>query len=279
MSRGEKYRSAERDVARIDGDRAARGERHAERAHRAARGIGEGQFAKKYEARILVEKFLQALRIRRRPGLDRLHRGLLELELSALDEVAPDRLKRVAVLVGVAEAQRLAAVELHAAGTLDMEEERFDRIVDPEDFLARDGRRASSDFRARVVRHDALSLHAPAQAQAPQLRADRGEIDGEQVIRRTIKRVEVRRRPGAAAAQKRLVVTRDHPLDRAVGVGETPGNEMLFEEAPRLVVAGRAQLHRPRANAAPALAPAQRLAGCAQGVPGGGLLAVLPAGQ
>src|SRR5712691_12970967 len=137
-------------------------DRPAERADRAARWVGEGQLAEKHEARILVEKLLQALRIRRRPGLDRLHRGLLELELSALDEVAPDRLKRVAVLVGVAEAQRLAAVELHAARALDMEEERFDGIVDPEDFHACDGRRASRDFRARVVRHDALSLHAPA---------------------------------------------------------------------------------------------------------------------
>ena len=37
----------------------------------------------------------------------------------------------MAVLVGVAETQRLAAVELNPPGTLDLEEKGLDRIVDP----------------------------------------------------------------------------------------------------------------------------------------------------
>src|SRR5439155_1152943 len=158
----EKYGSAKRNVARIDGDGAARRERNAERADGAARRVGERQFTKKHEARVLVEELLETLRIRRRPGLDCRHRSFAELEFTALDEVAPDRLKGMAVLVGV---------------------------------------------------------------------------------------------------------------------GETPRREIFFQETPRLLVARRAQLHRPRTHSAPRLAPPQCLAGCEESGPGRRLLALLPARQ
>src|SRR5207245_4326061 len=110
--RREKYRSAKRNVARIDGDGAARRERNAKRGAETARRVRERQLAEKHEARVLVEELLETLRIRRRPGLDCRHRSFAELEFTALDEVAPDRLKRMAVLVGIAQTQGLAAIEL-----------------------------------------------------------------------------------------------------------------------------------------------------------------------
>src|SRR5262249_59403173 len=116
-------------VARVDGDRAPRQQGHAERADRAARRIREGQLTEENEARILVEQVLDAARVGGGPGLDRLHRRLAELELAALDEEAPDRLERVAVLVGITDAQRLAARELDSSGALNLEEERLDRII------------------------------------------------------------------------------------------------------------------------------------------------------
>src|SRR5205809_6702196 len=124
----------------------------------------------------------------------------------------------MAVLVRVTDAQRLAALELDPSGTLDLEEKGLDRIVDPKNLLSGDGRGAASDFGARVVRHDALSLDAPAQAHAAQIRVGRGKVDGEQVVRRTVERIKKWRAPDAAAAQERVVVTRDQPLDRAVAV-------------------------------------------------------------
>src|SRR5207249_10390856 len=95
---------------------------NSERADGAARRVGEWQLAKEHEARVLVEKLFETLRIRRRPGLDCRHRSFAELEFTALDEVAPDRLKRMAVLVGVAETQRLAAVYVNPSGSLELDD-------------------------------------------------------------------------------------------------------------------------------------------------------------
>src|SRR5712691_11974390 len=74
---GEKYRRAERDGTRIDGDRASRRKRNAERSERTIDGRGRVgcDFAKEHVARILVEQFRQRLRMLPPPFLDRLHRG------------------------------------------------------------------------------------------------------------------------------------------------------------------------------------------------------------
>jgi len=274
---GEEHRRPERNVARIDGNRASRKQRHAERPDRTASRVGQGQLSKEHEARVLVEKVLHPLWVGRRPGLDRLHRGFAELELASVDEEASDRLKRVAVLVGVADPKRLAVGQLHSSGSLYLEKERFDRVVDPEDFLAGDGSRAAGDFRARVVGDYALALDAAPQAHSAQLRIRRGQVDGEQIVGRTVDRIHERGRFGAAAAQERLVVAGNQSVECAVGIRNTPGNELLFEEAARLLVAGRAKLRRFRTDAPPCVPEPQRLAGREKGRPSCGLLAVVPA--
>jgi hypothetical protein len=55
----------------------------------------------------------------------------------------------MAVLVGVGDAHGLAAVELHPARTLHLEEEGFDRIVDPDQLLA--GEAGARSMSARVL--------------------------------------------------------------------------------------------------------------------------------
>ena len=53
----------------------------------------------------------------------------------ARSSIAPDRAIRVAVLIGVADAHDAAVGEAHAAGALDLQEERLDRILDVDERL------------------------------------------------------------------------------------------------------------------------------------------------
>jgi hypothetical protein len=74
----------------------------------------------------------EARRIGPRPGLDALHRRLLQLQFAALDQRLADRLIGMAVLVTVVQAHHAAVGQLDPAGTLHLQEEEFDGIIDIE---------------------------------------------------------------------------------------------------------------------------------------------------
>src|SRR5207244_1407881 len=99
-------RRTERNEAPVHGEAVAPAEGHAECADGP---LGGRQLAEEYVAWILIQRFLQPRRICRGPGLDSLHRSLLEREFAAIDQVPPERAERVAVLLGIAEANALAA--------------------------------------------------------------------------------------------------------------------------------------------------------------------------
>ncbi len=105
---------AERQKARIDGDRSARGQRHAEGADRAIDAVARigRHFPEKDVARILVEQRGQLVRMLPSPGLDPLHRRRFQGQLTAIDEHAPDRPVRKAVLIGVTDAHAAAIGKL-----------------------------------------------------------------------------------------------------------------------------------------------------------------------
>jgi hypothetical protein len=64
-----------------------------------------------------------------------LHRRLLRLEFTALDQPSAYRAVGMSVLVGVIEAHALAIGELNLPRTLDLHEEEINRVVDPEQGL------------------------------------------------------------------------------------------------------------------------------------------------
>ncbi len=136
----------------------------------------------------------------------------------------------MAVLVGVTHADAFAIVELHLPRALDVQEENVDGVVDPGDLAAGERCVPLVDVAARVVRHDAIALEAAAQALALQVRIDRCEVDGEQVLRHAIDRVPVPVAARAASAQQGLVVTRDHSRGRVVGIHHRPRSEVELEE-------------------------------------------------
>src|SRR5712691_12241215 len=116
---GEIHRRTERHEAPVDGEAVFRDQRNAQRAGGTA---ARRQLPEKYVTRVGVERVLQLSGIRRRPGLDALHGRLLQQHLAAVDEIAAERAVRVAVLVGEAGADALAAVELDLAGALHLQE-------------------------------------------------------------------------------------------------------------------------------------------------------------
>ncbi len=164
------------------------------------------------------------------PGLDALHRGIFQLQLTLLDQIASDGLVRLAVLVGVSHAHQLARGQPHPARALNLQKEQVYRVVHPEQYLAGEGGQPALDLGARVIRHHAPAFEPSAQAQMLQLRVDRRQIDGQQVIGRSVDRILVRPFLDAAAAQQRFVVTSGKSLHAAVGVGYPVGLELRLEE-------------------------------------------------
>src|SRR5262249_7919697 len=151
-------------------------------------------------------------------------------------------------------------LESHAPRALHLEEERLDRVVDPEQLLAGHWGGAARNLRACVVGHHALAIDPPSKPHAAKVGISRGQVDRQQIVRGTVEGVYEGTRLGPAAAQKRLVIPGDQAVERSVRIGEPPGNEMLLEEAARHLVGGSTKIHRLRASAAPALTKAQGLA-------------------
>src|SRR5207245_10043917 len=228
--RREKNRRAERYEAPVHRHALLRHERHAERAAHPAR---IGRLAKEHVARVHIERVLQLHRIRRRPALYALHRGLLERELAALHEVAAERAVGMAVLIGIREAYALAAFELELARALDLQEEKLDRVRGPADHRCAEAFPARFDLGAAVVRHEAPALEAAAQPEIPHLRCHGPEIDHEQVVGDAEHRDAIRRVAYAAASHNGLVIAGDDAGVASLGAHQRVRREGALKEATR----------------------------------------------
>ena len=96
-----------------------------------------------------------------------------ERERAARDQLAADRDVGVTVLRRVADAQVGAVGELDAAGALNVEKERVDRVVDPEQLEAAPVERARLHAGAVGERHQSTVAHAHRQAAAHVVRRGR----------------------------------------------------------------------------------------------------------
>src|SRR5262249_52261558 len=148
--------------------------------------------------------------------LDPLHRRLAWRERAALDQDARDRSEWLAVLVRVPQAQDAALGESHPAGALDLQEERFDGVVDEDERLALERRLAVFDVGARPVGDDALAVDAAAHPLVLELRIDLAQVDGQQVVGWREQRITVLLGTNAASVEKRLVVAGDEAARRAI---------------------------------------------------------------
>src|SRR6185437_3925731 len=141
----------------VDRDRAPRRQRHALRAD-ALVLRGERRFLEEYEGAVLAPQLLALFRIGLHPVTDAVHRHVFFRDDAAVDQISADRRIRLAVAGDVIETQQLAVVELDARGTLDLREERVDRILDVADFQAAAGDRAVFDLGAiEITEHFAAT--------------------------------------------------------------------------------------------------------------------------
>ena len=234
---GQVHGRPQRDHPRVHGDRALAGEGNAECPDGPRQVVRE--LAEEDVARIGIEEPPHPARMPPRPFLDALHRCVLQRDLAAVDEHAPQGAERLPVLVGVAHPKPLAVRQLHLAGALDVQEEELDRVIDPCDLgaLERGGRLV--DVAAREVGNDAAAFEAPPQAPVLEIGVDRGQVDREQVLGHAVDRVAIARRARAASAQQRLVVAGDEAGVGVVRVHHAIGIEIHLEEQGDLALPGR----------------------------------------
>ena len=79
-------------------------------------------------------------------------------QLAFLDQVAADRLVGVAVVVGKAQPYEAAVGQLDAAGTLDLQEDGLDRVIDPDQGFGRAGAFAGSNVGCGVIGHQPAAV-------------------------------------------------------------------------------------------------------------------------
>ena len=151
------------------------------------------------------------------PLLDALHRSLVQCQLATFDQDASDRAIRLAVLVRVPDPHDASVGQLHASGSLDLQEERFDGIVDVQQFLAADRSLPCVDIGARPVGHDALAVDARTHALVLEFGIEIAKLDREQVVRRPVERNAVAFVALSTAVEQWLVVAGDEALGLAVG--------------------------------------------------------------
>src|ERR1700682_3052396 len=111
------------------------------------------------------------------PGLDALHRCLLQRQLAPFDQHATNGPVGTPVLIGVTDAYAAAIGKLDAGRALDVHEERFDRVVYPDELPPRQPCLTGLDFRARPIRQHALALESSANALGLELGGDLSQLD------------------------------------------------------------------------------------------------------
>ena len=231
-------------VHAVDGDGAARRQRHALRADRLA-VVGEPGDAEEHVGAVDGAHLRGFLGMRDHPRADALARYLLARHEIALDQRALDRVVGIAVVRIVADAQRRAVLEDHARRALDLDRDQVERILDPADLELLPVERAGLDGAAIVVRHEIVALGAAADAAA--LVRERGRAllvaVGDQVTRPAIDRHGKFGTGRARAGDHRLVVAGHESLALAQA-RDAHGLEILLEEGARGV--GILRLERER---------------------------------
>jgi hypothetical protein len=149
----------------------------------------------------------------RHPGADRLHRQLLARDLAALEKKPADRYVRLAVAAVVADPHRPAAVEADQARALDLEKERVDRVVNPDQLEALPGERTVLDLGAAVPGAERLGrppVERRLERAAAMPRAVQGnlEIAGEEALAAAVVAGEQRTEPGLEHLPRRRIVVR-----------------------------------------------------------------------
>src|SRR5690606_5626796 len=137
---------------------------------------------------------------------------------------APNRGVGAAVVIGISKTDHFSVGQLHAARALNLQKERLDGVVDPDD------RRwltfgLGGDFSTGAVRDHTPAIERAANALAGQLWIHAAQIDGEQIGRWLIQRPLIGAILLACAAHQGLVI----PSDRVPG-----GLALFVEQAPRL---------------------------------------------
>ena len=147
------------------------------------------------------------------PVLNALHGGGIFGQGTLLDEHAADALIRLTVLVGIANAQSAAIRQLYPAGALDLQEEEFDRVIDPGQGAGVHAGWVSFDLLPCPVGNDFVVVgQAPADALAFELGEQVAEFNGQQVGRDAVDRIA-----GLAAGllgtfEQRFVVAREQAV-------------------------------------------------------------------
>src|SRR5207244_4326105 len=108
---------------------------------------------------------------------------------------------------------------------------RLDRIVDEDELLADQRRLPRRYLCARPVGDYAISIDAPAQALVCELGMELGQIDGQQIVRRRIKRIPIAFAANAAAVEQRLVITGCDTALLAIRGARLVCGKMLLEES------------------------------------------------
>src|SRR4029077_8688856 len=144
----------------------------------------------------------------------------------ALDQQAADRDIRLAVAAVITDPDDSAGRHPHPAGALDFQEERIDRIIDPEDFQALPVQGAILDLgpaEARGIRGAAVD-RGLKRAATP-TRAIQGdlEIAGEQAVAVAIVAGQHRHEGGLEKLPGRLVVNRRHLFGGGAERAPLPG--------------------------------------------------------
>src|SRR5207249_9347416 len=208
-------------------------------------------------ARVGVERLLHLVRISPSPALDALHRGLLERELTLVDQVAAQRAVGMAVLVGVAQPYTLAGFELDLARTLDLQEEELDRIRDPGQNGCSVGPSAAGpnaavlDLTTRVIRHESSALEAPAQSEGLELGDHRGQVDHDEIVGHAIDRVDEIPTFRESTPHDGLVVARDEAPIGLLGRHHAIRCELELKEAPHSAFVFGRYIPAARADALP----------------------------
>ena len=129
----------------VDRDRSAGRELHALRSDRLLM-IGKPGDAEEHEGLVHPPQRAPAVRLRQHPLADAVHRHLFFGHLAALDQDAADRQVGVTVVGVIVDAQHGAVFQPHARRSLDVDEERFDRILEPADLQLAPVERAVLDL-------------------------------------------------------------------------------------------------------------------------------------
>ena len=165
------------------------------------------------------------------PFADHLHRHAVARH-AHLDQRLADGGVRLAVLRVVIHAGRSAVIEMHAARTLDVQEEHGDGIVGIEkDFGLLQSLRI--DLRPLGTFHQPVALDAAGEVTAGKIVEKIAGIDGDEIVRRAIDRCSVRAMLHTAGGDLCFVIARERPA-WIVAFADGNGPRPAFKKFARL---------------------------------------------